>query len=101
MYHFDVIGRPIKLNDRVLVKGYYCVGIGKTLGTITKINKKSIIVTVDDPFYKYSYDWDAPRKKETRLPRHGNDCLVVTARYLKEADRELTKFTFKHPEMFI
>ena len=89
MQHFDAIGRPIQLNDTVLVKGYDRSNMD-TIAKITKITKKAVHVEVPASYYIRTEDstsawgWRYERRTdEAKLMKRSSSDFIVINEQLK------------------
>lgn len=89
MQHFDAIGRPIQLNDTVLVKGYGRCNMD-TIAKITKITKKAVHVEVPASYYvrvadpTTTWGWKYERRTaEAKLMKRASSDFIVINEQLK------------------
>jgi hypothetical protein len=111
----DMSGTLIKVGDTVLCKGYYSLD-KDTLGTVLKINKKSIIVSIKTKVLKYGeYHpkplgyvgyWDCypdkhPVERIQKLKRCGMDVLIVPPNLKQTLETAEERIAVSYPEIFI
>lgn len=107
-YQFDIIGRPIKVGDTVITKGFGSP-IMNFITVVKKVNKKTVSVIVEKRttvWGKYdSYSGTYPDRaiivKNIAKTRFGNECLVIPENFEEEAKREQEEFKQKYPRIFL
>jgi hypothetical protein len=100
MQHFDAIGRPIQLNDTVLVKGYGRCNMD-TIAKITKITKKSVhveipasyYVRIEDPTVQWGWRYERRTDEVKLMKRSSSDFIVINEQLKYNRDT--------WPELFI
>ena len=106
-FQIDLLGRPIKVGDTILTKGYSSPAINHR-ATVKRVNRKSIVIDLEVGHWVMgSYDYttrsfpDAKYISKIReMKRTGYDCIVVNEQLpISEALAE--EFLDDHPEIFI
>ena len=97
-YVLDLLGRPVKFGDTVLVKGYGSVTFNK-ITSVVSVNKKTI--SVDVPCYHYNRSTGKHGESTKRMTRSSADFLILPADYLAESTKLHAAFVNEHPEIFI
>lgn len=100
MQHFDAIGRPIQLNDTVLVKGYGRCNMD-TIAKITKIMKKTVYIEVPASYYarvedstsRCGWKYELRTDKAKLMKRSSSDFIVINEQLKYNRDT--------WPELFI
>lgn len=78
--HYDALGREIKPDDILLVKGY-CSATADTIAKIVRINRVTITVQTIRKCVNYYPSFIAEAATE-QLRRYSSDCVVITAQHL-------------------
>ena len=108
-FQLDILGRPIKVGDTVLVTGYGSTTIDQK-ATVLAVNKKSISVNVEYTYrYWGPYDHQTrsyPNAKFTtelkRMQRKGcRQVLVIPSDLVDSAAQAKQEFIDTHPELFV
>jgi len=96
--YLDILGRPVSVGQKIMVKGYYSMSLDK-FATVTKINPKSITVEFYTKVWevKPEYGWDnrtnkysllKPGKSKLELismTRQPEECLLVPDDFADQA----------------
>ena len=100
-FQLDLLGRPIKVGDRVLTKGYGSVAMNN-FATVISINRKSISINVE------AYSWTKDdtghwaRRTSTRLMKRVGYHSVLVVNELEPISTALAdEFIQLHPELAI
>ena len=108
-YQLDILGRPIKVGDTVLVTGYGSTTLDQK-ATVLAVNKKSISINVECTHrYWGSYDHQTrsyPDMRITtelkRMQRQGyRQVLVIPSDLVDSAAQAKQEFIDTHPEVFV
>ena len=108
-FQLDILGRPIKVGDTVLVTGYCSTTLDQK-ATVLSVNKKSISVNVEYTYRDWgSYDHQTrsyPNAKFTtetkRMQRQGyRQVLVISSDLVDSAAQAKQEFIDTHPEVFV
>ena len=83
-YLVDALGRPCKVGDTVLTKGYYSCNMN-LVTTITKMTAKSVFITITKPIYGYVPDsnfrngkrWAFIERREAYMKRDSSSFVVI------------------------
>lgn len=97
---FDTLGRPIKVGDTILVRGYYSMNMD-TVAKVARINKYSI--SVDLPVRRW-LGWLGGQWKDCgfqRMYRHGSQMLVLNKNLLNESKKLKEQYMNEYPEEFL
>jgi dTDP-4-amino-4,6-dideoxygalactose transaminase len=101
-YQLDLLGRPIKVGDRVLTKNFGSAALNH-FATVLKVNAKSILVNVEHHTWQMDPNTTSWQRKISTKPmkRVGyTDCLVVNE--LESISTALADdFCNLHPELAI
>jgi len=95
--HVDILCRPIKLGQTVLVRGYGSQNTD-TFATVTRINRKRITVKTYESFTRYTY---TTRTTDTKLYRYAPEMLIVPYEFIEAAELEKQQLPLNYPEFFI
>lgn len=108
-HQLDILGRPIKVGDTVLVTGYCSTTLDQK-ATVLAVNKKSISVDVEytdrfwgsyDPITR-SYPDTKFTTKLKRMQRQGyRQVLVIPSDLVDSAAQAKQEFIDTHPEIFV
>ena len=80
----DILGRPAKVGDTVLTKGYYSATLN-TISTIKRVNKKSVTVEVTgytwgkipDQSHPHGYRWDYIKTNDKPMKRDSDSFIII------------------------
>jgi hypothetical protein len=99
----DILGNPVKVGDKVLVKGYGSVKMD-IVRTVERVNKRSISWKELDI---EMYGWDSENRKYNKKLVAKNirriaclDCIVINSQ-LPVSEKEKDNFVKEHPEIFL
>lgn len=101
-FQLDLLGRPIKVGDRVLTKGYGSASMNN-FATVVSVNRKSVSINVE----AYSWTKDAhtgawSRRVSTRLMKRVGYHSVLVVNELEPISTALAdEFVQLHPELAI
>lgn len=97
-YVLDMLGRPVKVGDTILTKGYRSVS-QNTLASVVRVNKRTVSITVARNWWNYATR--TMEHEDTPMLRKPYEILVLPADYLAESTRLRDTFVEEHPEIFI
>ena len=99
-YQLDLLGRPIKVGDRVLTKNYGSAALNH-FATVLKVNAKSILVNVEmHTWVRVSDEWKSQITTKAMKRVGYTNCLVVNE--LEPISTTLADdFRNLHPELAI
>ena len=106
-FQVDLLGRPIKVGDTILTKGYSSPTINHR-ATVKKMHRKTFTVDLEISYWIWgAYDGTTrsyPNRKRhveiREMKRTGFDCIVINEQLpISEALAE--EFLDDHPEIFI
>ena len=99
-HQLDLLGRPIKVGDRVLTKGYGSASMNN-FATVKAVNRKSISIDVE---YRNWYHDDSGWKSRTSikpLKRVGYHSVLVVNELEPISTSLAQTFADEHPEWLI
>ncbi len=106
-YQLDLLGRPVNVGDKVLVKGYGSM-CNDTVADVLRVNKSSISINLQKPVLDWG-EYDPvtrhyPNRKITyetkRMTRDARQCIVVNE-LLPISEAKAEQFVLDFPEYFI
>ena len=80
----DILGRPAKVGDTVLTKGYYSATLN-TISTIKRVNKKSVTIEVTahtwskipDSSHPNGYRWGYVKTNDKPMKRDSDSFIII------------------------
>lgn len=100
-FQLDLLGRPIKVGDRVLTKGYGSAAMNN-FATVVSVNRKSISINVEyhNWYRDYSGKWQS--RTSTKLMKRVGYHSVLVVNELEPISTALANdFIQTHPELAI
>ena len=100
-FQLDLLGRPIKVGDRVLTKGYGSAAMNN-FATVVSVNRKSVSINVEYRSWYHDYSGKWQSRISTKLMKRVGYHSVLVVNELEPISIALADdFIQTHPELAI